>query len=180
MCACISQASHVCFVCIHRVFCMDFLLSLPASWQHTWEPLHWPQQTWLRPLPRDNLNSRIMLLRVVSKKAKQETFFPPDRRAFWNFWRSVWTFIKRVLVSVWICRRGGQIKQTDVEITCFQHLYSLMTSPWAPLQIITELDIQRDDWDVEIRQIKITWPFSRHPKGSRPTTRELCVFHCLL
>lgn len=61
--------------------------------------------------PGDNLNSRITLLRVVSKKANKKLGIFPDHRAFWNFWGSLWTSIKCDLFNVWICqRRGSQIK----------------------------------------------------------------------
>lgn len=66
----------------------------------------------------DNLNSRIALLWVVSKKANKKHFFSfLEHRELWTFWESLWTSIKCDLFNVWICRRrGSQINWANVEM----------------------------------------------------------------
>lgn len=123
----ITHTHYVCFLCTLRVLYMDFLLSLPESWQDTWEPLHWPQQTLLRHLKKQQGGQSELQLHWFQWLPGRQTrnfFLFPECRAFWTFRGSLWTSIKRDLFNVWVClRRGSQINQANVEFTCFQHLY---------------------------------------------------------
>lgn len=121
---CNTHTPHVHFFCIHRVFCMDFLLSLPESWPDTWEHLHTDLSNLCTGLSKSTMGqSKFQNYIALSgfQEGKRETFFVffsfLDHREFWTFWESLWTSIKCDLFNVWICRRrGSQINWANVEM----------------------------------------------------------------